>query len=382
MWRRERPSHRPHALSAGPTVLAAIVALVACGGAPGADSVDPRTLVERRHHEETAPDALPDDAAAAEALLVDVVRQLGADTCGVRRLVALGALPPDSDPEGRIARLDRLARTLCDAGVRRLDTSWAADATVAIDLGSSARLSRGDTVVVVEGFERTVRQGTAAPLASAPESQPVGTQSACGGVVTERPDLIVFAELDRPADLTIESAGQGFARLRGHGGGDTCANFSADRVASFAIDADASPYLLWVGTDGEALDWTAELAARRAASTSNVIWRPGVRLDFDVSVGPHSAAAPSDAYSYCSGYIAGEPTVRLVVPEDAYGTIWVESSSDPVLYVRGPYGEVLCNDDYNGVDPLVDGWFSAGEWEIFVGSFSPGATFGAELFVE
>ena len=73
----------------------------------------------------------------------------------------------------------------------------------------------------------------------------------------------------------------------------------------------------------------------------------------------------------CVGLIANAPDYRL-----QYGGggsqlfIGVTSSVDTTLVVNGPDGNWYCNDDYNGLNPLVGGEMpDAGQYDIWVGTY-------------
>ncbi len=75
----------------------------------------------------------------------------------------------------------------------------------------------------------------------------------------------------------------------------------------------------------------------------------------------------------CSGWIASQPTLTLVL-EDDFPTLSIltRSAVDAVLLVRTPGGEVVCVDDVDGRDPLLSGRAQAGRYEVFVGTYEPG----------
>lgn len=55
-------------------------------------------------------------------------------------------------------------------------------------------------------------------------------------------------------------------------------------------------------------------------------------------------------------------------------TITVRSSGDTTLVVRMPDGTFRCNDDSDGLNPMVSGPVGAGRVEIYVGAYSSDAT--------
>ncbi len=93
--------------------------------------------------------------------------------------------------------------------------------------------------------------------------------------------------------------------------------------------------------------------------------RPGM------SGGPMSAMAMN---SQCRGYIDSNPDHMLYLNSPFnFLRVYVSSSSDTTLMVRGPSGEVYCADDTYGTNPAVDlQGAMPGMYQVFVGSYSQG----------
>lgn len=93
--------------------------------------------------------------------------------------------------------------------------------------------------------------------------------------------------------------------------------------------------------------------------------RPGM------SGGPMSAMAMN---SQCRGYIDSNPDHLLYLNSSFnFLRVYVSSSSDTTLMVRGPSGEVYCADDTYGTNPAVDlQGAMPGMYQVFVGSYSQG----------
>jgi hypothetical protein len=84
----------------------------------------------------------------------------------------------------------------------------------------------------------------------------------------------------------------------------------------------------------------------------------------------------------CYGNLPIEPTTQLLVEERGPATVGATSSEDAVIAIVGPDGETLCNDDYDGLNPGIQLSLSPGIWEIYVGSWAPGAQFPVEFYVQ
>ena len=73
----------------------------------------------------------------------------------------------------------------------------------------------------------------------------------------------------------------------------------------------------------------------------------------------------------CTGYIADDPNHVFVVDGSVNMRVSVTAPSDTTLVIRGPDG-ARCSDDVDGFNPAIDGRWSAGEYEVFVGSYERG----------
>ena len=75
----------------------------------------------------------------------------------------------------------------------------------------------------------------------------------------------------------------------------------------------------------------------------------------------------------CVGYISETPD-HLFVASDSFTNlrIMAHSSGDVTLVVQKPDGSYLCNDDFEGTDPLVEGSFPPGTYKIWIGSYEQG----------
>ncbi len=99
---------------------------------------------------------------------------------------------------------------------------------------------------------------------------------------------------------------------------------------------------------------------------------PGSSPDPQTATG--SAGGMTDASSLsgdCRGWIASSPNHVLTVT-GAMPMLRVAAnggSADITLVVQRPDGTYLCNDDSDGLNPMVEGAFVPGEYKIFIGSY-------------
>ncbi len=109
---------------------------------------------------------------------------------------------------------------------------------------------------------------------------------------------------------------------------------------------------------------------------------PGVPTGGTVSMGPGymdvtmtgtavGEVSASTLGSDCWGNIPTNPSYTLEVTTDVSLSVYAYSYSggDLVLAVTGP-GGTFCNDDWDGVDPGMYQYFSAGSYEVYVGEYS------------
>ncbi|MFT5357731.1 MAG: serine/threonine protein kinase, partial [Polyangiales bacterium] len=84
------------------------------------------------------------------------------------------------------------------------------------------------------------------------------------------------------------------------------------------------------------------------------------------------AGGDNDAHALsaeCVGYIAESPRLVLMLQADfSRLRVFVHGETNTSLVVRSPSGALYCNDDAEGMNPIIDQAFAAGRYEIFVAS--------------
>lgn len=110
-------------------------------------------------------------------------------------------------------------------------------------------------------------------------------------------------------------------------------------------------------------------------------WRSGARIRETFTLdGPLRTASLFGPE--CYGNIPHEPTMELLVQERGRASVGAESSEDAIIAVISPDGVAYCNDDWNGLDPLVEVELTEGVWQFYVGAWSSDVRFPFELVVE
>jgi len=75
----------------------------------------------------------------------------------------------------------------------------------------------------------------------------------------------------------------------------------------------------------------------------------------------------------CAGWVAQTPDHLFVASANfANLRVMAHSDADITLVVQKPDGTYLCNDDSEGLNPLVSGPFPPGTYKIWVGSYEQG----------
>lgn len=345
----------------------AVALAVGCGGSPPPGVTHADALMAR-----SAPDVAEgrDEAtgegASRAIVLRDLVAALRYETCAVRRVVATREATFDVATELEIAALDDVARSLCEAGVHTTDTDWGADGTVAVAPPSGP--VRPGYVFAFPDFEAESVSGRAradAPIA------------ACGGRVSDAPDLVVYP-VDQTASLSVSSDEDVFLWVRGPDGTDLCTNLNG-RDGLNGLGEGRHEVRVGVLDGGQDATWTLDVSPPQERQVVGQRWVIGTYWSRQFNVGPYSRPAPDDGSYYCSGYIGDAPSLRVTVPTAGEAEVTVTSGSDPVLVMRGPDGELYCNDDYDGLNPGFYMWFEPGVWEIWIGSFGMGSEFSATI---
>ena len=76
--------------------------------------------------------------------------------------------------------------------------------------------------------------------------------------------------------------------------------------------------------------------------------------------------------SECRGYIAATPN-HILTATAPFTNLRIAvngGSTDVTLVVQRPDGSFLCNDDFEGLNPLVEGPFAAGEHRIYICTYN------------
>jgi hypothetical protein len=90
-----------------------------------------------------------------------------------------------------------------------------------------------------------------------------------------------------------------------------------------------------------------------------------------------TAGGPTDASTLrpeCRGFLSLIPSQTLALTAPMSLRIMAHSDQDTTLVVQLADGTYVCNDDSDGVDPLVEHAFPAGNHNVFVGTYASGTS--------
>ena len=75
------------------------------------------------------------------------------------------------------------------------------------------------------------------------------------------------------------------------------------------------------------------------------------------------------ATGYCDGYVRYQPN-HVIKLESFFNSLRleVESSADTTILVKGP-GGVWCNDDAGSANPIIEGQWQPGIYQVWIGSY-------------
>jgi len=85
----------------------------------------------------------------------------------------------------------------------------------------------------------------------------------------------------------------------------------------------------------------------------------------------------------CVGSIADAPDVRVNYQAGSLPlNFFVTAGEDTTLVINGPDGQWYCNDDTNGVNPVVTfAQPDSGQYDVYIGHYGQGAHIPAQLHV-
>lgn len=210
----------------------------------------------------------------------------------------------------------------------------------------------------------------------------------CNGYVADAPDYIINYGGGSDLQITATSDEDTTMTVVTPSGAVLCNDDFGDlNPGMFINDASAGSYAVWVGTYlpiendffPNATLRVAEVSADKT-QPSGAITSTSLTAGFtpDPFTTVLAAGGPIDAGTVdgmCNGFIATEPDFELSYTSGSWPLrIYVQSDADTTLLMRTPTGEVMCNDDFDGLNPsLALSNPVSGNYEVFIGTYDPTA---------
>lgn len=288
---------------------------------------------------------------------------------------------------------------------------WALTLTAglaALTVAGTAQAQRGrhrDDVIEFSpgerGQEQTVNGRTEGALDASRETAP--TAGPCVGWIPLRPNhQIVLTEDFRRLEISVTSSSD--TTLVVHGPGGTRCNDDTNGLdPALSGEWMAGTYNVYVGTftTGVPIDYQLTLRQGRRGRGGHGHWEDDDEEPGATVLDPTSASAvfasmtvpgglgtdpvwldgqaggPVDVRYLgnspagpCVGHATGAPSHMLTLNDDVSGLVAaVESAGDTTMVINGPNGW-WCNDDAIGVNPAVSGYWPAGVYRVWVGTYA------------
>ncbi|MEM8721983.1 MAG: hypothetical protein AAGE84_22260 [Cyanobacteria bacterium P01_G01_bin.39] len=81
------------------------------------------------------------------------------------------------------------------------------------------------------------------------------------------------------------------------------------------------------------------------------------------------AQTKNTATGFCNGYVNSQPNHLLNIESFApYLRLEIASDADTTIIIKGP-GGVWCNDDSDDANPMIEGQWQSGLYQVWVGSY-------------
>ncbi len=221
----------------------------------------------------------------------------------------------------------------------------------------------------------------------------------CRGFIAERPSFTLrYRSGDLPLYVGVVADADTTLVVKGPNGQWMCDDDSGDNLNPVISweNPRSGRYQIWVGRFGTQTETVpAHLYISEVGGPANEV--PANAPDFTLTPNygtidlvsgfqpdPHTVAVAAggsyNAYQIpeCVGWISSAPDYRVTFTAGSAGLPLIfsaQSEADTTLVINDASGNWVCNDDTNGLNPVVT--FAnptSGQYDIWVGTFSEGAT--------
>lgn len=208
----------------------------------------------------------------------------------------------------------------------------------------------------------------------------------CNGYVADAPDYTINYGGGSDLQITATSGDDTTMTVITPSGEVLCNDDFGDlNPGMFINDAGAGSYAVWIGTylpieNDRYPDATINVSevSDNKVQPSGAITSTSLTAGFtpDPFTTVLAAGGPIDAGTVdgmCNGFIATEPDFALNYTSGDWPLrVYVQSDADTTLLMRTPSGEILCNDDFDGLNPsLALSSPDSGIYEVFIGTYDP-----------
>lgn len=258
------------------------------------------------------------------------------------------------------------------------------------------------SVRVAEGFSSATLEGQTEPQGAEGEEGSVEEGAAadhpnthCTGYFPDEPGHTIDIEEARQLRILAEPSGalRDLTMAILTPGGDYLCNDDFDALnPGFEQMFQPGSYSVWVGVYrldevNGSVGYSLTVSDPLAAVTSSAPEGPaptatsegtygGLRIAADTGAAQiqgraGGTRAANELSPQCAGHIAMEPDHVFELEATTALKLRVRSQRDTTLLLQGPGGEVLCNDDFDGLNPGMDAELAQGTWSVYVGTYSP-----------
>ena len=206
----------------------------------------------------------------------------------------------------------------------------------------------------------------------------------CTGFIAEPPDYVIGYAGGEALRITATSDDDTTLAVMTPSGGMVCNDdFNGLNPGLVAEDAMAGDYAVWVGTFATIENETYPAATLEVTEISTTKTQPAGAVTSTsltagfapdpfttvLAAGGHIDASMVDGA--CYGSIAAQPDFVLEYTSGDWPLrVFVTSDADTTLLMRLPSGEVLCNDDFDGLNPSIAlPNPQSGRYEVFIGMY-------------
>lgn len=210
-----------------------------------------------------------------------------------------------------------------------------------------------------------------------------GLPAGCTGFVSSSaPFSVTLPEMVPLLRIRADAAsGDPTLVVRSESGVYTCNDDTNDLNPQVDLSGAMGTYLIWVGSYGAGSGTAIELGMTEPSTSTDAFAFVGTTVQRRGDAGGMFDVGTLGEEG-CVGFVRDSALHEITLSHDVEALeIRVESTADTTLIVRDNEGRMRCADNVLGTNPMVDGAFYAGVYNVWVGTKSAGRTAPYELTV-